>query len=166
METAHRGAGGAHRSLAASSLHARRSAALHRFLDMGIEPFLAPSLLGVVGQRLVRRNCPHCIEPYSPTLEEIVFFERGGGEGLTPTFRRGAGCNFCGGTGYFERVGVYEVLSVTEEIRELIVNGASHNDIRAVAQRQGMRALRDQAIRLVAEGTTTIAEVLRTVYVH
>ena len=84
---------------------------------------------------------------------------------LTPEFRRGAGCNLCGGTGYYERVGVYEVLAVTEEVRELIVRGASHNDIRTVAQQQGMRPLRDQAIRLVAEGATTIAEVLRTVYV-
>ena len=150
-----------------SSLHATdASAALHRFLDMGIEPFLlASSLLGVVGQRLVRRNCPHCVEPYVPTIEEMSFFERGGGEQLTPEFRRGAGCNLCGGTGYYERVGVYEVLAVTEEVRELIVRGASHNDIRTVAQQQGMRPLRDQAIRLVAEGATTIAEVLRTVYV-
>ena len=150
-----------------SSLHATdASAALHRFLDMGIEPFLlASSLLGVVGQRLVRRNCPHCVEAYVPTIEEMSFFERGGGEALTPEFRRGAGCNLCGGTGYYERVGVYEVLAVTEEVRELIVRGASHNDIRTVAQRQGMRPLRDQAIRLVAEGATTIAEVLRTVYV-
>jgi hypothetical protein len=117
------------------------------------------------GIRLVRRNCPHCVEPYVPTIEEMSFFERGGGEHLTPEFRRGAGCNLCGGTGYYERVGVYEVLAVTEEVRELIVRGASHNDIRTVAQQQCMRPLRDQAIRLVAEGATTIAEVLRTVYV-
>jgi type IV pilus assembly protein PilB len=154
-----------------SSLHATdASAALHRFLEMGIEPFLlASSLLGVVGQRLVRRNCPHCVESYTPTVEELTFFERGGGDDLGDEqftqFKRGAGCNFCGQTGYFERVGVYEVLTVTEEIRELIVKGASHSEIRVVAQQQGMRSLRDQAIRLVAEGETTIAEVLRTVYV-
>ena len=154
-----------------SSLHATdASVALHRFLEMGIEPFLlASSLLGVVGQRLVRRNCPHCVESYTPTVEELTFFERGGGSELSDEpftqFKRGAGCNFCGQTGYFERVGVYEVLTVTEEIRELIVKGGSHRDIHVVAQEQGMRSLRDQAIRLVAEGDTTIAEVLRTVYV-
>jgi type IV pilus assembly protein PilB len=150
-----------------SSLHATdASSALHRFLDMGIEPFLlASSLLGVVGQRLVRRNCPRCVEPYVPTVEELAFFERGGGVVETAQFARGAGCNFCGHTGHYERTGVYEVLAVTDEIREQIVNGASHGDIRAVAQRQGMRTLRDQAIRLVAEGSTTVAEVLRTVYV-
>jgi type IV pilus assembly protein PilB len=150
-----------------SSLHATdASAALHRFLDMGVEPFvLASSLLGVVGQRLVRRNCEHCVESYVPTVDELAFFERSGWAGDTATFCRGAGCNFCGRTGYFERVGVYEVLTTSDEMRELIVRGAPHTDIRDVAQRQGMRTLRDQALRLVAEGKTTIAEVLRTVYV-
>jgi type IV pilus assembly protein PilB len=150
-----------------SSLHATdASAALHRFLDMGIEPFLlASSLLGVVGQRLVRRNCPHCFESYTPTVEELAFFERAGGLVEEANFKRGAGCNFCGHTGYYERIGVYEVLAVTEEIRELIVKSASHTDIRAVAQHQGMSSLRDQAVRLVADGATTVAEVLRTVYV-
>jgi type IV pilus assembly protein PilB len=150
-----------------SSLHATdASAALHRFLDMGIEPFLlASSLLGVVGQRLVRRNCPHCVEAYTPPADELAFFERAGGSTDDAEFLRGAGCNFCGHTGYFERIGVYEVLAITEEIRELIVRGGSHSEIRAVAERQGMRSLRDQAVRLVASGSTTIAEVLRTVYV-
>ena len=71
-----------------SSLHATdAAAALHRFLDMGIEPFLiASSLLGVVGQRLVRRTCPHCVEPYTPTAEELTFYERGGGEPERRTF--------------------------------------------------------------------------------
>jgi type IV pilus assembly protein PilB len=150
-----------------SSLHATdASAALHRFLDMGIERFLlASSLLGVVGQRLVRKNCPHCTESYTPNVEELAFWERGGGDALAPVFQRGTGCNFCGNTGYYERIGVYEVLRVSEEIRELIVRGGSHSEIREIAQREGMRSLRDQAIRLVADGETTIAEVLRTVYV-
>jgi type IV pilus assembly protein PilB len=96
-----------------SSLHATdASAALHRFLEMGIEPFLlASSLLGVVGQRLVRRNCPHCVESYTPTVEELTFFERGGGATWRRTFtqtKRGADAT-CGQTGYFERAGVYEV---------------------------------------------------------
>jgi type IV pilus assembly protein PilB len=150
-----------------SSLHATdASAALHRFLDMGVEPFvLASSLLGVVGQRLVRRNCPHCVEPYLPATDELAFFERSGWVGEDASFRRGAGCNFCGRTGYFERIGVYEVLTTSDEMRDLIIRGAPHTEIRDVAQRQGMRTLRDQAMRLVAEGKTTIAEVLRTVYV-
>jgi type IV pilus assembly protein PilB len=150
-----------------SSVHATdASSALHRFLDMGIEPFLlASSLLGVVGQRLVRRSCLHCVQSYTPNVEEIAFFERCGGKIEDADFQRGAGCNFCGQTGYYERVGVYEVLSITDEIRELIVRGAAHTEIRALAEEQGMKSLREQAVRLVAEGLTTIAEVLRTVYV-
>jgi type IV pilus assembly protein PilB len=150
-----------------SSLHATdATSALHRFMDMGIEPFLiASSLLGVVGQRLVRHMCEHCIEPYTPTAEERSFFERGGGSAEKHDFVAGVGCNFCGQTGYYDRLGIYEVLSVTDEMKELIVTDAPHAQLRALAIEQGMTTLRDQAIRLVTENKTTIAEVLRTVYV-
>ena len=152
-----------------SSLHATdASAALHRFLDMGIEPFLlASSLLGVVGQRLVRRNCPHCVEPYAPTLEELAFFERGGGDSSkTPSSGAAPAATSAAHTGYFDRVGVYEVLARhRRDAANSSSRGAPHTEIRALAEQQGMRPLRDQAIRLVAEGKTTIAEVLRTVYV-
>ena len=92
-------------------------AALHRFLDMGIESFLiASSVLGVVGQRLVRRNCPHCVEairarPWRSSPSSSAAAARSK-SGVHP----GAGCNFCAHTGYFERVGVYELLRVTEEL--------------------------------------------------
>ena len=150
-----------------SSLHATdATSALHRFMDMGIEPFLiASSLLGVVGQRLVRHMCEHCVEPYSPTPEERSFFERGGGSPDKNDFVAGVGCNFCGHTGYYDRLGIYEVLAVTDEMKELIVTDAPHSQLRALAIEQGMTTLRDQAIRLVTENKTTIAEVLRTVYV-
>jgi type IV pilus assembly protein PilB len=150
-----------------SSLHATdATSALHRFMDMGIESFLiASSLLGVVGQRLVRHMCEHCLEPYSPTAEERSFFERGGGSPDKHDFVAGVGCNFCGHTGYFDRIGIYEVLAVTDEMKELIVTDAPHAQLRALAIEQGMTTLRDQAIRLVTEDKTTIAEVLRTVYV-
>src|SRR5207342_1354030 len=79
-----------------SSLHATdATSALHRFMDMGIESFLiASSLLGIVGQRLVRRVCEHCAEPYTPTPEERSFFERGGGHPGKDDFVLGVGCNF------------------------------------------------------------------------
>ncbi len=114
-----------------SSLHATdATSALHRFLDMGIESFLiASSLLGLVGQRLIRRVCENCTEPYTPTAEERSFYERGGGDVDKHTFIRGAGCNFCGQTGYFDRMGIYEVLAVTEEMKELIVNNAPHAEL-------------------------------------
>jgi type IV pilus assembly protein PilB len=150
-----------------SSLHATdASAALHRFLDMGIEPFLlASSLTGVVGQRLVRRNCPRCNEPYEPSLEEMALLHRVLGEVPDATFMHGRGCNFCRGSGYFERVGVYEVLTVTDEIRRLMVDRASQTSVREVAQRQGMRTLARQAVELAVEGVTTLHEVMRTVAV-
>jgi type IV pilus assembly protein PilB len=150
-----------------SSLHATdTAAAMHRFLDMGIEPFLvASSLLGVVGQRLVRRLCPHCAERYTPTPEELAFYRKAGGDESKYEFVRGAGCNFCGQTGYFERVGIYEVMRVTDDIKELIVAAAPHETIRARAVAHGMRTLQDQAVRLVTEDETTLAEVLRTVQV-
>jgi len=150
-----------------SSLHATdATSALHRFMDMGIEPFLiASSLLGVVGQRLIRRVCEHCTEPYTLTPEERMFFERGGGSVDGVDFVAGVGCNFCGQTGFYDRIGVYEVLRVTDEMKELIVTDAPHAALRALAIEQGMTTLRDQAIRLVTEGKTTVAEVVRTVYV-
>ncbi len=150
-----------------SSLHATdATSALHRFMDMGIEPFLiASSLLGVVGQRLIRSNCEHCTEPYTPTPEERAFYERGGGTVEGVEFVAGVGCNFCGHTGYFDRIGIYELLRVTDEMKELIVTDAPHAVLRALAIEQGMTTLREQALRLVHEGKTTVAEVLRTVYV-
>jgi type IV pilus assembly protein PilB len=150
-----------------SSLHATdATSALHRFMDMGIEPFLvASSLLGVVGQRLVRKVCPNCMEPYDPTPDERAFYERGGGDTEKNRFVVGAGCNFCGNTGYYDRVGIYEVLAVTDELKELIVENAPQAAFRQLAISQGMRTLRDQAIQLVTQNKTTIAEVLRTVYV-
>ncbi len=150
-----------------SSLHATdASAALYRFLDMGIEPYLlASSLTGVVGQRLVRRNCPRCTEAYEPGVEELAFLERVLGSVTEATFRRGTGCKFCRNTGFFERVGVYEVLEVTDDIRRLMVEHGSQTDVRRVAEEQGMRTLARQAVQLAIQGTTTLAEVLRTVVV-
>lgn len=149
-----------------SSIHATdTTSALHRFLDMGIEPYLiASSLLGVVGQRLVRRICPSCRTQYEPTPEELAFYQRAGGAPVEQ-FWHGEGCNFCGQTGYFERVGVYEVMQITDEIKALIVENAPQAEIRKLSIAQGMRTLTDEAVDLVAGGSTTIAEVLRTVYV-
>jgi type IV pilus assembly protein PilB len=150
-----------------SSLHATdATSALHRFMDMGIEPFLiSSSLLGVVGQRLVRKICTRCVEPYVPNTDELEFFERSGGNLDTTSFVHGAGCTFCGHTGYYERVGIYEVLPLSDALKELVVVNASLTDLRSAAAADGFSTLRDQAIRLVEEGRTTVAEVLRTVYV-
>jgi type IV pilus assembly protein PilB len=149
-----------------SSLHATDSvSALHRFLDMGIESFLiASSVLAIVGQRLVRRICPSCKTQYSPSDEELAFYEESGGPQDKDTFYHGQGCNFCAGTGYQDRIGVYELLRITPEIKRLIVGWATQEELRRLAQKQGMRTLREEAIALVAQDITTVSEVIRSIY--
>lgn len=148
-----------------SSMHATDSvSALHRLLDMGIESFLvASSVLAVVGQRLLRRVCTSCKTPYQPTDEELLFYEEGGG---TPkdVFYHGTGCNFCSHTGFQDRIGIYELLVMTPEIRRLVVGWATQEELRALAVKQGMRTLRQEAINLVAQDITSIGEVIRSVY--
>ncbi len=148
-----------------SSMHATDSvAALHRLLDMGIESFLvASSVLAVVGQRLLRRICTSCKTQYTPTDEELLFYEESGGE-PKGTFYHGAGCNYCSHTGYLDRIGIYELLTMTPEIRRLIVGWATQEELRTLAVKQGMRTLRQEALSLVAQDVTTINEVIRSVY--
>jgi len=148
-----------------TSLHATDAAgAVERFLDLGIEPFLvASSVVGVVGQRLVRRVCRSCAVPFEPSVEELEFYEQAGGPpGVT--FYQGEGCNFCFRTGYEDRIGVYELLRITVEMKQLLMRKANHDEIQALAIEQGMRSLRDGGIQLVADGVTTISEVIRSLY--
>ena len=151
--------------LVLSSLHATDSvSALHRFLDMGIESFLvASSVIGIVGQRLVRRICPSCRVTYMLSDEERAFYEESGGPEKRE-FVRGQGCNFCSGTGYQGRIGVYELLRITPEIKRLVVGWATQDELRRLAERQGMRSLREEAIELVAHDVTTVSEVIRSIY--
>ena len=148
-----------------SSLHATDcAAALHRFLDMGIESFLiASSVVAVVSQRLVRRTCPTCKIQHQPKDEELAFYEESGGP-PKDTFWRGEGCNFCAGTGYRERIGVYELMRITPEIKRLVVGWATQEELQRMAISQGMRTLRDEAVRLISEDITTISEVVRSIY--
>jgi type IV pilus assembly protein PilB len=148
-----------------SSLHATDSAAaLHRFLDMGIESFLiASSVVAVVSQRLVRRICQRCKATYQPKDEELAFFEEGGGE-AKDEFWQGMGCNFCAGTGYQDRIGVYELMRLSPELKRLIVGWATQEELQRMAISQGMRTLKDEAIRLITDDVTTISEVVRSIY--
>jgi type IV pilus assembly protein PilB len=151
-----------------STVHATDAAsAMHRFVDMGIESFLlASSLLATVGQRLVRENCTACVEEDRPPREELVFYERAGGQKAdADVFRRGRGCERCAGTGYLGRIGVYEVLRVTDAIRDHIIANAQTDEIRRLAVADGMVPMQDRAVALIDEGRTTIAEVMRTVYI-
>jgi type IV pilus assembly protein PilB len=132
---------------------------------MGIEPFLvASSVTAVVAQRLVRRSCTACAEPYEPSAAELAFLASYGGREPENGFVHGAGCNFCAHTGFLERIGVYEMLPISEEIRGMILGRSSHDQLRDLARAQGMKTLQEQAVRLVEDGVTTAAEVMRTIY--
>jgi type IV pilus assembly protein PilB len=133
---------------------------------MGIESFLvASSITAVISQRLLRRVCGNCSENYDPPPQEMAFLHAMGGHVPDGGFVRGAGCNFCTHTGYLERIGVYEMMAVTDPIRELILNRASHDDVRKLARAEGMQTLQEESVRLVETGVTNLAEVLRSIYV-
>jgi type IV pilus assembly protein PilB len=151
--------------LVMSSLHATdASSALYRLVDMGIEPFLVgSSIVGVVGQRLVRKICEACAAPYEPSAQELTWYVFHGGP-HKDTFRRGTGCNFCANTGFRERLGVYEVLEVDEHIAQRLVTGATPHQLREMAVSNGMRTMGNEAMTLVANDVTTIDEVIRNVY--
>jgi type IV pilus assembly protein PilB len=144
--------------LVLATLHTRDApSALGRLIDMGIEPFLVSSAVDcIVAQRLVRALCENCKRPHK--LSKAVLAELGlaSAEPFEP-----AGCKRCGGTGYRGRVGVYEVLSVTEQIRALILERASVDAMVAAAEGEGMRRLRDDGLEKVRAGITSIAEVER-----
>ncbi len=146
-----------------STLHTNDSAgALARLVEMGVEPFLAASaLLGVLAQRLVRTICPHCRESYEPdmgTLQQL-FEDQPLPEGAV--FYHGRGCEKCMDIGYLGRTGLYELLEVTDAIRQLVTTNADAATIRRQAQQQGMKTLRLAGLDKVLQGATTIEEVLR-----
>ena len=99
---------------------------------------------------------------YTLNAEERAFYEESGGPEKYE-FVRGEGCNFCSGTGYQGRIGVYELLRITPEIKRLVVGWATQDELRRLAERQGMRSLREEAIELVAHDVTTVSEVIRSI---
>lgn len=152
--------------LVLSTLHTNNApAALTRLTEMGIEPFLIASAISlVVAQRLARRLCPDCKEAYTPTREELesVDFAYDHHAPL-PTLYRPKGCSRCGDVGYKGRMGIHEVMKITEEIERLVVKNASADEIRKTAIEQGMLLLRQDGFAKVAQGLTSIEEVLRVV---
>jgi len=144
-----------------STLHTNDApSTVTRLIDMGIAPFLVASTVqGVLAQRLVRRICPACRITDHATPEERAFL----GEPEVAQLIRSNGCDKCHGSGFFGRIGVYELLRITEPVRQLIVKKASASAIRAAAIKEGMRTLRDDGIVKIREGLTTMAEVLRVV---
>jgi type IV pilus assembly protein PilB len=149
-----------------SSLHGNDSvAAVHRLLDMGIEAFLvASAVVAVVAQRLVRRICDNCKEEYEPTADEIAVYRQHSGGSDKVHFFRGKGCSYCSDTGYHGRIGVYELLRITPELRRLIVGWATTEELRRLAVAQGMRTMLREAMQLVEDDVTTIPEVVKTLF--
>jgi len=149
-----------------SSLHGNDSvAAVHRLLDMGIEAFLvASAVVAVVSQRLVRRICDNCKEAYEPTADEIAVYRQHSGGSDKTHFYRGKGCSYCSNTGYHGRIGVYELLRITPELRRLIVGWATTEELRRLAVAQGMRTMLREAMQLVEDDVTTIPEVVKTLF--
>ncbi len=144
-----------------STLHTNDAAgAITRLQDMGIDTYLiSSSVLAVMAQRLVRRVCPHCgqEEAVSPEEAERLQIDRN----QYPTVRRGRGCERCGQTGYRGRVGIYELLMLSDELRHVIGGGGDANAIRQQAVREGMRTLREDALEKLHHGVTTPEEIVR-----
>jgi general secretion pathway protein E len=147
-----------------STLHTNDSCgAITRLLDMGIEPFLvSSSIVAVMAQRLVRRVCQACREPYAPGVEEIrqlgLSADRLEGRSV---YRAGGGCPECKLTGYRGRTGIHELLVIDDEVRNLVMRAADSATIRRAAAAKGMTSLREDGAEKMLAGTTTAQEVLR-----
>jgi type IV pilus assembly protein PilB len=152
--------------LVLSSLHATDAVgALLRFTDMGIEGFLiASSVIAIVAQRLVRKTCEACKVPTEPNQEEIEFAASLGMN--APEFLyHGQGCSRCNMTGYYDRIGVFEVLTMSDEVKRLVIGRSSHREILDAAVKGLMVPLRVDAWNKINAGVTTVSEVLRSVYI-
>ena len=133
-----------------------------RMIDMGVKPFLvAAACRCVLAQRLVRRFCKNCGQPHELHKDEINALQVTEDEMKDMQPMVGTGCKACDDTGYKGRVALYEVLSMNDELKELVLNGASTAELKQDAIRLGMRTLRQAAILKLKEGTTTVDEVMR-----
>ena len=145
-----------------STLHTNDSvSAVTRLVDIGVKPFLVSAALrGALAQRLVRRVCQSCAQPYKPTAKELYTIGMTEQDIAGATPMKGAGCAKCGERGYKGRRGVFELFVITEEIQEMIYSGANLVDLRRKAREAGMRTMREDGQRKVASGMTTIEEVM------
>ncbi len=153
--------------LVLSTLHTNSAAAtITRMIDMGAKDYLVSStLIGIIAQRLVRRLCPHCKSQYFPTREEAELVVSGSETDIqnfmkTPVYKSN-GCKECNFEGYMGRMGVYEIMPITKEIKKLIAQGAHDIQIEEAAIGSGMKTLHQVCLRHIIEGKTTISEFLR-----
>ncbi|UUZ49991.1 Flp pilus assembly complex ATPase component TadA [Massilia sp. B-10] len=133
-----------------------------RFTHMGIDPYAFVSALnGIWAQRLVRMNCPHCAARYDPSDEELASVNLERKDVIGYLFMQGKGCGDCRGTGYKGRRSIAEILTLNDEIRELIVDKRPIRQIKQAAYDNGTRSLRLAALELVRRGATTLTEIKR-----
>jgi type IV pilus assembly protein PilB len=144
-----------------STLHTNDAAsAVTRLVNMGVEPYLVAAMLrGVLAQRLVRKVCPHCREPYQPDAKERKALQDTFGE--VGELVKGAGCTRCRGRGYSGRLGVFELIAPNEEMLEVIAHGGGLQEIRRMARDAGYLTLREDGLAKALAGQTTVDEVLR-----
>lgn len=150
--------------LVVSTLHTNSTAAsISRLIDMGIEPYLlGDSLVGIIAQRLVRRLCPECKESYEADEEEKRVLKVPQDEPLR--LYKACGCEACGNTGYYGRIGVYEIMPISRKIKNLIASGANADEITAQAVTEGMNTLRMSASNYVKQGLTSFNEMMKITY--
>jgi type IV pilus assembly protein PilB len=136
--------------------------AVARLLDLGVEPFLITATFeAVVAQRLARRICKNCKQSFTPTPEQLMELQLKPEDVEGHTFHFGNGCDYCNGTGYRGRVGVYEIMVFNDEMRDMVMNSASTGLLREAAQRNGMRTLRESGLLAIYDGITTIEEIVK-----
>jgi type IV pilus assembly protein PilB len=146
-----------------STLHTNDApAAIARLLDLGLEPFLVTATLeGIIAQRLVRRICNNCRAEYVPSEEQLMELELRPDDVAGKTFYFGKGCDQCNNTGYKGRQGIYEMMVLDDDMRDLIVKHASTQILRLEAKKRGMRTLRESGLLAIYDGVTSIEEVVR-----
>ncbi len=146
-----------------STLHTNDApSAIARLLDLGLEPFLVTATLeGVVAQRLVRRICTNCKEEYTPAEEQLMELELRPEDVANRKFYYGKGCEVCNNTGYRGRMGIYEIMLLDDDMRDMIVKHASTQVLRQESKKRGMRTLRQSGLLAIYDGVTTIEEVVR-----
>jgi len=133
-----------------------------RMVDLGVEPFLITATLeAIVAQRLVRKICTHCKKPFEPTEEMLMELNLTPDDVKGKKFYYGEGCEFCNNTGYRGRMGIYEIMVIDDELRDMIVHQASPQLLRTEARKRGMRTLREAGLLAIYDGVTTIEEVVK-----
>lgn len=138
-----------------------------RFMHMGVDPYnFVAAMNGIVAQRLIRENCPHCAAPYTPNDELLELSGLTAKEAKKMKFKAGKGCGHCRGTGYLGRKAVAEMLVLNDELREMIVAREPLRSLKAAAKRAGLQSIRESALAVVAQGRTTLEEINRVTFVE